>query len=425
MESEDWEVPKGRGDSSKEKDLRGVLSLLPIRASVVKAKLGGYSAHVVRSSRETGSTSRGFNFWSSICIILLPTMLYLSYLGLFSSYVYVAEAKVTVKEASGATSSVGSGISSILDKIGISKNESSTQDSQIIAEYVKSRSAVQDVGGLDYLRSVYGGSEIDWYSRLPIKPTAEKLWNYWKEHATASVDTTSNIVTIRVQAFSPDNALELTRRVTDSSEKLINQMSLRSRNDALARAQDQVARSMGELAATRAELVSFQQKTGSLDPIDKAKEITSIISKLTTEKLQLENQLSVSKSVGVRDKPGDRYMEAQLRTLNDQIAELNSRLTGPDGDKTVSGQLKIFELLRLKQEFAEQMYSLSRSSLEAAKRSLSHQQVYLAIVVPPLLPEEPSYPKVFAQTSLFFFECFIVWGITCLLYASVKDSRAY
>jgi capsular polysaccharide transport system permease protein len=109
--------------------------------------------------------------------------------------------------------------------------------------------------------------------------------------------------------------------------------------------------------------------------------------------------------------------------LDKQIADLNALLLGKTGAGTISNQLKDYEILKLREEFAEQMYMLARSSFEDARKKLDKQQLYLVVVVPPILPELAAYPRVFANTGLVALGSFILWAIAALIFASVRDSQ--
>lgn len=361
---------------------------------------------------------------SFLIAVVLPTLIGLFYYSLLASDVYVAETKLTVRVAAetDSKSSPLSGVAgALIGKIGLGQSGSSTQDSRIILDYLKSRAAIEDVGGRTTLAAYYDKSSIDWFSRLDAQEHIEELRGYWQDKVIGSVDTVSNILTLRVRAYSPEDAHSLAQRLVSSSETLINVISQRSRDDALRRAQDEVARSMAELADVRLQMLRFQQANQLIDPVENAKQISTLISTLTLERIEVESRLAVADLTGVRGRPGDRYLQSRLDAVKSQISNLENLLTGA-GSSSVSMQLKDFELLKLRQEFAEQIYTLARASYEEARRNVAKQQLYLVVVVPPFMPEYPLFPRVFADTLLVFLACLVLWSIGALLVASVKDS---
>jgi capsular polysaccharide transport system permease protein len=416
---------------AKEASDRGNSSL-----TTVARRLGGF-----RFKKSTGEyvLARGFTpldetasgggsgrllFGSFFLLVVFPSLIAFFYYFLVASDVYVAETKLTVRAATASaakSTTMSGGASSIIGKLGLGQSGSPAQDSRIILDYLRSRAAIEDVGGRVTLAALYDKPSIDWFSRLNSKDYAEELTSYWQGKVTASVDTVSNILTVRVRGYTADDAQFLAQKLVSSSEALINRISRRSREDALRRAQEEVARSMSELADARLQLLTLQQATGSIDPAQSAKQLATLISTLTLQKIQLESQLAVSDSTGVKGRPGDRYVQSSLDVINAKIQDLEVMLTG-DKASSVSMQLKDFELLKLRQEFAEQIYTLSRASYEEARRNAEKQQLYLVVVVPPFRPDYALFPRVFLDTLLVLLGCLVLWAIGALLVASVRDS---
>jgi capsular polysaccharide transport system permease protein len=380
----------------------------------------GYS-EIAASGNGGGLLIRSF-----FMVVVLPAFVTLLYSALWASDVYVVESKMTVREAINPESNsaaLNSGTtSSLLGSLGLSGSTGTAQDALIILDYVKSRAVIGDVGAREVMDSYYNRVEIDFLSRLGKRDDMESLWSYWRDHVTASVDTQSNILTLKVQAFTPEDAYKLSQAILDKSEALINQISARNRQDAMKRANEEVERSISQLADIRMQVLKFQKANNSLDPVETAKQITGLLSSLSIKRIELESELDAAKLSGVSNRASDRFAKTQLEVLETQITNLKNLLTGSDQPNNVSQQLKEFEILKLRQNFAEQVYTLARTSFEDARRKLEKQQLYVVVVVPPLLPQEALYPRPFVNTALVFFACFIIWAIVALVAAGIKDS---
>lgn len=385
----------------------------------------GVGAPVAPKSRRDGeapsdTVSHKALFRSFLLCVVLPTLIALLHITFISSDVYVSEVKLTVRE--GGDVEVMSAASSIFSKIGFSKPSGTAQDSLVILDYIKSRAIIEDMGGRKKLAYFFDRDGIDYLSRLDSTKSIEKIWEYWQSHITASVDTQSNVLTLRVKAYSAADAKALAEEIVTCSEALVNSLSVRSRKDALDRARIEVDRSAQTLAGIRTDVLDFQQKTKSINPIDTAKRIASIISTLTLQRIELDSQLTTSAALGVRGGPGERQLQTRLGIIDKQIRDLEGMLTGSAGPGSVSSQLRDYELLRLREEFAETIYTLSRSTYEQARKKMDKQQLYLAVIVPPFLPEYPLYPRPIIDSALIFAALMIFWGIGSLLAASVYDS---
>ncbi|KSV88323.1 hypothetical protein [Sinorhizobium sp. GL28] len=358
---------------------------------------------------------------SFLLMVLAPTVATFIYFAFIASNVFVSEAKLTVREALQPAGSDKAG-GSILGQLNIGKTGDSSQDTMIVMDYVKSRSVIEDVGGRERLLRLYGRADIDFLSRLAPDQDLEQVWQYWKSHVTASVDTLSGILTLRVRAYSADDAFSLSSDVIQRSESLINAISLRSKNDAVMRAKKEVDFASKALADARTEILKFQQSNQTIDPVETAKQTLKLISELTLQKTAFENELATSASMRLANKPGEAQLRARLSAVESQLQKLNSMLTGNATEATVSSQLKDFELLKIQSEFSEYMYKLARNGYERVRQKLDQQDLYLVTVVPPSKPDSATYPRTLSYTALAFAGFLIGWGILSLLVASVKDS---
>ncbi|OCP10163.1 hypothetical protein BC374_15160 [Ensifer sp. LC13] len=362
---------------------------------------------------------------SFLLTVVLPTLLTLVYYTLVASDIYVAEAKLSVREAyepsyQDSLDSSNS-VTSIIGKIGIGGGAATSQDSMIILDYLKSRSVIVDIGGKPKLRQVFGKASIDWFSRLDADDDLESIWAYWKKHVVTYVDSTSNILTLKVRGYTPDDAFWLARELTRQSEVLVNTISRRNREDALDTAAGEVNRAMAELATARADILSFQRRTKTIDPQDTAKQILSLVAELTVKKIELEGELKALQLSGAANKPGEKYRRINLDAINKQLDDLQKSLTSNDSS-ALSDHLKDYELLKLKEKFAEQLYTVARNSMEEARRKLTNQQLYVVVIVPPLIPDSSVYPKPLEQAAVTFLALLVFWAIASLLVATVRDS---
>lgn len=360
-----------------------------------------------------------------VVLVAIPSIIVLIYYSIFASDVYVAEGKLTVREAfdpESMSSAIGTdSISAIAGKMGLGAASSTSQDSMIIMDYLKSRSAIVDAGGREIVARLYDRPQIDWFSRLDSSQDFETIWAYWKTRVTVYVDSLSNILTLRVRAYTPEEALSLAQILMQQSETLINKISRRNREDALARARSEVERAMEELVNVRTEILTFQRESKSIDPQMTAKQILTLVANLTLKKIELESSLAAAEIAGVTDRPTDKVQQTTLDVINRQIADLEGMLTGSSAS-SLSSQLKEYELLKLREQFVEQLYSIARSSFEEARRNLDRQQLYVAVIVPPLLPDSAVYPKPFQEASVIFLAFLVIWAIVCLLIATIRDS---
>jgi capsular polysaccharide transport system permease protein len=314
-----------------------------------------------------------------------------------------------------------SGAASLISRFTGGSVTNTQQDSYIVLNYIKSSAIIVDLGGRAYLEKVFSRSDIDFFSRLSKGEPIEELQKYWRSRVTASVDTISGILTFKVTAYTPGDALRVAQDIDRLSEALINRISLRSRRDALERADDEVKRAGASLADARQKLLSFRNSNDLIDPGSRATSLGEMIGKLTLEKIDTETSLNALSGALSGDSPTERVMRAKLASLNQQIDALKAKLADPKGTGAVSSQIAEYERLKLDEQFAEKIYIIAQDSYMRARQKLDQQQLYLVTIVPPVNPEKATYPKIIASTLLLFVSLFIFWSIGALIWASIRD----
>lgn len=407
---------------SRAKDaLTAFASSLPekMRAKAIDSRRGSEN----EATAFAGGGGGGLLFKSFALVVLAPVVVVFLYLAFLASSVYVAEAKLIVRDAMQINQSSTNGGGSIVSSLGLAgAGGDNAQNSTIVMDYIKSRAIINDMGGAARLSELYSRNSIDALSRLAPQSSIEDMWSYWRDHVTASVDGLSGILTLRVRAFDAGDALSLSSEIVSKSEALVNSISDRVKSDALQRASGEVNRAAGELAEARAALLRLQEATQTIDPAESAKQTLKLISGLTLEKTRIENELATTASLGVANKPGETQLRARLAATKAQIDKLNSSLTGTGDASTISNQIRDFELVMIQNEFAEYIYKLARNGYERARQKADQKDLYLAVVVPPTRPDSATYPRVYSSTALTFAGLTIAWAIASLLVASIRDS---
>jgi capsular polysaccharide transport system permease protein len=357
---------------------------------------------------------------SYLILVLAPVFLYFLYAVLMETPGYVSETRITVQSAPKKRVAISANSSSMLSRLIGAVASDTDRDSYIVLNYVKSAAVIQDLGGRTVLERYFSKPEIDYFSRLPRGETIEDLLQYWDARISANVDTVSGLLTIKITAYTPEDALELSKSVNALSESLINKISLRVREDALAKAKIEVARAGEELGARREALLAFRNSNELIDPTARAKSLGETIAKLTLEKIDIETALSVMMT-STPNAPSASVLNSRLATYDQQIDKLKSQLTANARNDSVSSQLAGYEALKLEEEFASKIYVIAEDAYVRAQQELERQQLYLSVIVDPVLAEEATYPKIAASTLLLAVCLTIFWSIAALILASVRD----
>ena len=380
-------------------------------------RAGGFIRAPQRPKLSTGGIIR----LSFIICVVLPTIVAGIYFAFFAADQYSVEAQFAVrsKESSGAS------LDGLTILSGITGSTPNSSDSYIVANFIESRDLVGKIDKDLDLRELYSRPEADFFASVDDEAPVEDLVEYWRSMVTTRFDTYSGIVTLQVKAFRAEDAVAVARKVIGYSEALVNDLSRRAREDAVAESKSEVARAENRLRLARRAVARFRGDERRLNPVATAEAREKIIGELEGERAKLQTELTVLQDVSPNS-PRIGSMQSQLAALNQQInaVRLQTNRTDTDTEGTLNQQLSQYEELQTEREFAEKAYVSSLASLEKARLEASSQTRYLSVFVEPRLPDIALYPEGLHWTIIVLIGSFLVWGIAGLLIAGVRDHVA-
>jgi capsular polysaccharide transport system permease protein len=357
-----------------------------------------------------------------VCV-LIPSIAAIFYLAVLAAPQFTVESRFVVRAADPvmATNEKLSAVASL----GAAFTYSSVaQNSYVVAQYIRSRAAVDDLLGLIDLRTIYQRPEADFWARLKSDASEEELVDYWRQMVRAYVDSTSSIVILEVRAFRPDDALKVAQAIITLSERLVNQMSQRARQDVMRFSEEEVRRADLHIQSVLNDLQTARDEEGMLEPTKAADETSRLLMPLMAEKIRIEGDLYVASRSLDKSSPTVRQLKSRLEIAERQISVLKSNLAGDSGaSRTVASSLRRFEQLEVQRFLAEKILTFAEDGLERARIKAERQNLYFMVFVSPSLPREAMLPHRLAYSILIPIACLILWGIVALLWATIEDHR--
>lgn len=370
-----------------------------------------------------------------VACVLLPAAVCAFYAGVIASPVYISEARLAVRESQpdrataddgqdgtkGAMAGVMKGLSSLF---GGGAGGSQAQAPFVLASYITSRSFVASLDADGWLRAFFSRPGLDPLSRLSADATLEDVWRYWNRHVTAAVDRRSEIVLLRVRAFSPEDARTIAERIVRDGEVLLNEIVSRSRSDSVTRAADQLNRAKARYVAALARQQEWRGRQRAVDPVQAAEALGTSLLRLEQERISADKEMRALEKLSAPDGPALGVLRDRVRAIDTEIAAFRASMGGPGGSQSSAvNALAAFEEAEMEVRFAETMQSIAVAGLQEAERRMRAQSAFVNVFVPPSLPTTSTEPSWW-RTGLFVLVLAgIFWLNAMVLVAVIRDHR--
>ena len=208
-------------------------------------------------------------------------------------------------------------------------------------------------------------------------------------------------------------------------------MSDRAHHDSVDFADKEVTEAQTRLDGVREKIRTLQDREAILDPSKSAETTLAIAAKLKDQIARLSAELITQRSRLSEDAPSVIGARDTLMGLRRELANVEGETTSTEARSLRLGQaapnhplnsvVGSFQQLADDKTFAEKAYLSALSALETAKMDAAKQQIYLATIVPPELPEEPSFPKPLRQILIVFSVAASLWLIGLLGIHTVRE----
>ncbi|SDO22102.1 hypothetical protein [Ensifer sp. YR511] len=359
---------------------------------------------------------------SLIFLVFLPSMVAAVYFFLIASGQYISETRMIVRTI-GVSEQFD--VSETREGRSIIGGDSLTQDSYIVANYLKSPQVARTLDKQINLRDFFSKDSIDPLSRLSSTASFEELYEKWLKHVDTYVDGPSGIIIFTVRAFSPDDAATISSAALVAAGGMIDKISEKAKKDLVTRSEHDVLAALEEYRKALDDLRDYQNKTGVLDPISSAKMASSIISKLIEEKLALTITLKSLEAAKADDTAKGRQLRRSIQAIDDQIDIRQNSIAGKgtSNETQLSNSLTEFSRLETRRIVTQALYEATVRNLDTAKSAALKRTTFMAVFSSSELPEKSEYPDRFSEWIIFTAGLFTLWATATLIWMSIEDHR--
>lgn len=363
---------------------------------------------------------RRFFIGSFIGIFVLPVLLGGIYLFAIASNQYVVETRFSVGSGGQNDLEALASLSSILDT-------TQASDGQIIAEYVRSRSVVEELEKTLNLRRMFSPGKGDFLAEAPEDISMEKFVDYWTNQVKLDVNRSSGLVTLQVRTFSPEDSLVLSKELVQITETMVNRLTRRNEQNSLQEAARELDLSKKRLEGAVTNMRDARIAAGVIDVDLTASSFSNLLTQLNIELSKVETQIETIRKNDVQT-PQLVSLKARAAALQGQISTYENRMAGrPNGDrdsKTLAAQASVLADKEMGLTIAQSEYKRAVAAYESARLTMERQRSYLMVYVQPTLPEESLYPQRGFIWIAITFLSFLAWALVAGTAILVRDNTA-
>jgi len=345
--------------------------------------------------------------------LAIPVIVAFTYFGLIATDRFVSESSVVIRSGNSSTQSISFGGL-------IPLGGSSVQDVVVVSDYIASMEMAEHLDEKFSLREHYSSDQVDFVSRLNPSVSAEGFLEYLSGKIGVVYEEATEIVSITVQAYTPEMARAVNLEIINRSEVLINRLSDRIAEDAIGAARSEVQLALENATDVSERMSRFAVDNRSLNPEIESSSIFGVISALEG-KLAETRAVYAEKSAYLQKSSAEiRGLQNRITGLETEVSRERARLSDERGEG-VGQLLGQYRPLMVEEELARQRYAAALMALETARAETRQQKRYLATFVSPNLPDSSTEPDRIVDAISAILFAMLFYTIFALCRATIRE----
>jgi capsular polysaccharide transport system permease protein len=366
-----------------------------------------------------------------VCYMSIPLVVASLYLAFNAAPRYDAESDFTVLPLvqPGTTSLLARNAAHLTDLA--QPTAPGAYDAYMVMDYLQSPAALQELERRVGFLARYRAKTRDIFYRpepwrlLIAHPLAAEIIpipfedqvDYYNQMVQLRYSMTENIVTLDVQAFTPEDAAVIASALLAMGEAFINHGNQRVVDDLVRSSEAQVALDQQRLNADHLRINDWRAGNSDLDPDQLTALVTAVIQGL--ENSLVATRAEVMQNAFASDSPVRHAAELRVTALEDQIAREQRHLA----DMERAFATKYFEYDRLKEdiEFAKNAYQTDLAAVQTFRELAEQQGIYLQRIYDPHRPDKAAYPEPWLILPLTFLGGAMAYGLLRMILALGRE----
>lgn len=369
---------------------------LPLNRGLPTDESVGDSVAFARERRERLSRSRNLRI---LILVGVPLALFVIYTLLIVRPLYEATSVFTISAASDPSN--GPQLS-----LGLGGPSPSLEEEYQMREYVTSREAMAE------LEREYGfvtkqASATDFLIRPGGLFASSDPLAFYRRRVEVNVNVQQGLARLEVRAADREDALKYSNALIAMMKRRVDEIADGIRTDQMTAIAREVNSARDESRAASTALARAQQARKEVDPVSATEGIYQIIGNFELRLSELRAQRDALLANGLDESPLLPRINAQIRTLEQQVARQREVLSG-DSASSMQRSLQSLGSAQLRKQLADAALAASEQTLREARLQELRRRQYLILVAPPGVSEKPTVWAASRAFSRWLLALFIV-----------------
>ena len=342
--------------------------------------------------------------------VLSATLLSVFYWGIIASDRYVSEAHVVIHRTSAESGKTASNAELLVEQY-------------LLRDYLLSVDMLNLLDAKLKLREHYSDWHRDPLSRMWSKNTPlERFHRYYLSRVSVEFDTSSYVLVISVQAYTPETAHTIAVMLVEEGERYMNALGQRIVAEQVTFLEQQVTQLNERVILDRQALIGFQNRKGLVAPQSTAENIAVIIGRLEAQLTDLQTRLNAVQEYMMPESSGITELNLQIAAVEKQIAREKARLAAPGG-QTLNRTVEDYQRLQMNAELSTVVYKTAVTALEQGRIEAIRKLMNVAVLQSPTMPQYPLEPRRIYNIVVSLLIIWLIAGIAHLLAAIIRDHK--
>jgi len=358
----------------------------------------------------------------AVLLVAVPMLAAVVYYSFFALDRFVSVAQVAVRQTGSSDAPPIPGLAVMMGGL----NPTSREETLYLREFILSNDMLKALQRELRWPEHYAAQRRDPLYWLAPDAPQEDVLDYYRRVVKPHFDEQTGLLTVAVQAFTPEFSEATLRAILAESERFVNELSHRLAREEMVFAQRELGNARAEYELRQDALLEFQGANNLLDAEAAARARAGVISELETQLTKERATLKNLQATLAANTPQIRQQQNRIAALEAQLVAENRRLVaqqqGGDSER-LNVVASRYRSLTIDAAIAEEAYKYAVSSVETARMEASKKLRSLVTVVSPNTPVLALYPERVYNLVTLLAGLLLFYGIARFVIATIEDHR--